>query len=368
MEQYMKRALELAEQGRGRTSPNPVVGAVLVKDGRIIGEGWHREYGGAHAEINAFSDAKEAVENADLYVTLEPCSHFGKTPPCARAIIERKIKRVFIGMKDINPLVAGRGIKMLQEAGIETVCGVLEEECKRKNEIFIKYMTAKTPFVVLKTAMTLDGKIASVTGDSRWVTGQEARQMVHKIRNSLTGILVGIQTVLQDDPLLTVRIENARNPVRIIADSRLRIPLTAKVLRPGDKRIVACVKGADPEKKRELEKRGIEVIETEAKNRHVSLTELMQELGKREIDSILLEGGGELNFSALKEGIVDRAILFLAPKIMGGRMAKTPVGGDGLEKMTDAIELEEISYQRIGRDFMIGGKIKKGEGHVYRVD
>ena len=351
-EDYMRYALTLAEQGRGRTSPNPLVGAVIVKGGRIIGEGWHEKCGENHAEINAFEDAERAghdVRGAEMYVTLEPCSHYGKTPPCAKTIIEKQIKKVYIGMADPNPLVAGEGIRMIEDAGIQVEVGILEQPCKNLNEIFLKYITEKKPFVVMKTAMTLDGKIATRTGDSKWVSSQEARSLVQEMRNSLTGIMAGIGTVLADDPQLTCRMEGGRDPVRIIVDSHLRIPLTAKVLRD-ENYILAATADCDPEKKKRF---GDRVLIAKSKNGRVDLEDLMLLLGKRGIDSILLEGGGCLNESALKAGIVDRIVSFIAPKIIGGKEAPTPVEGEGLGKMDQAIALEKFEFQKVGGDLMI---------------
>lgn len=358
-EEYMAQALKLAEQGRGRTSPNPVVGAVIVRNGMIIGQGWHKKCGENHAEINAFEDAAakgQDVSGADMYVTLEPCSHYGKTPPCAKAIIEKKIKAVYVGLLDPNPLVAGKGIDMMRAAGIQVQTGILEEECRRINEIFLKYITAKRPFVVMKTAMTLDGKIAACTGDSRWVSGPESRQVVQQMRNSLTGIMVGIGTVLSDDPQLTCRLEGGRDPIRIIADSHLRIPLDAKVLRD-ENCIIAATRECDRKKLRTLEERGISVILTEPEEGKVDLQELMSCLGEQGIDSILLEGGGDLNEAALKAGIVDRAVTFLAPKFIGGRDAKTPVEGRGFSKMSQALNLHNMEVKKIGSDLLIQGSL-----------
>lgn len=360
-EEYMAYALELAERGRGRTSPNPVVGAVIVRSGRVIGEGWHKKCGENHAEINAFEDAAakgEDVEGADMYVTLEPCSHYGKTPPCAKAIIEKKIKNVYVGLLDPNPLVAGRGIQMMQDSGIHVETGVLEEACRRTNEIFLKYITEKRPFVVMKTAMTLDGKIAAYTGDSRWVSGPESRQAVQQMRNSLTGIMVGIGTVLCDDPELTCRLEDGRDPVRIIADSQLRIPLDAKVLRD-ENCIIAATEECDMGKRDRLKERGISVILTGSDQGKVDLRELMERLGERGVDSILLEGGGGLNEAALKAGIVDRAVTFLAPKFIGGKDAKTPVEGQGLAQMSQAWKLENMEIRKTGGDLLIQGRIER---------
>lgn len=353
-EEYMQHALQLAEKGRGRTSPNPVVGAVIVKNGSIIGEGWHKKCGENHAEINAFEDAFKRgadTEGAEMYVTLEPCSHYGKTPPCAKAIIEKKIKKVYIGLKDPNPQVAGRGIKMMEDAGIQVETGILEEPCRRINEIFLKYITEKRPFVVMKTAMTLDGKIAAHTGDSKWVSGEASRAAVQQMRNSLTGIMAGIGTVLADDPQLTCRLEGGRDPVRIIADSRLSIPLDAKVL-ADENVLIAATEGCDQEKLKQLSGR---VILTKSADGKVDLNDLMKHLGARGIDSILLEGGGALNEAALKAGIVDRVVTFIAPKLIGGKDAKTPVEGTGFEKMSQAIRLEHIETAVIGEDLMIQG-------------
>lgn len=356
-EEYMAYALELARRGRGRTSPNPVVGAVIVKDGSIIGEGWHQKCGENHAEINAFENAAQRgndVSGADMYVTLEPCSHYGKTPPCAKAVIEKGIKTVYVGMLDPNPLVAGRGMDMMKEAGIRVESGILEEECRRVNEIFVQFITAKKPFVVMKTAMTLDGKIAAYTGDSKWVSGEESRNLVQQMRNSLTGIMVGIGTVLADDPQLTCRLAGGRDPIRIIADSSLRIPLDANVLKDANC-IIATAEGCDRKKLEQLEAKGISVIQTDGEQGRVNLPQLMERLGERNIDSILLEGGGGLNEAALKAGIVHRVVTFIAPKIIGGRDAKTPVEGRGFEAMSQAIRLENVEIKDIGGDLLIQG-------------
>lgn len=360
-QQYMRRAIELAQKGEGYTKPNPLVGAVIVKDNKIIGEGYHQFYGGPHAEINAFRNALEDVKGGKMYVTLEPCSHYGKTPPCALAIVESGIKEVVIGMKDPNPLVAGRGIRILEEAGIKVTCEVLEEEVKELNEIFIKYISTKLPFVIMKTAMTLDGKIAAHTGDSKWITNELSRKYVHKIRNKVSAIMVGIGTVLADDPMLTTRLEDKEgaDPIRVIIDSNGRIPLEAKVLNIDSeaKTIIAVTEKASKEKIKKIESKGAEVLIIPEKNNKVDLKYLMKELGERDIDSILLEGGSTLNYSALNEGIVDKVISFIAPKIIGGEKAKTPVGGEGREYMKDAIALENIKVLRFGEDVVIEGEI-----------
>lgn len=367
-ERYMKRAVELAVMGTGFTSLNPLVGAVIVKNDIIIGEGYHQKYGGPHAEINAFRDADSRgndVSGADMYVTLEPCSHYGKTPPCAEEVIKRGISRVFIGMKDPNPLVAGRGLFMLQKAGIEVICGILENECRRINEPFIKFITKKLPFVCMKAAMTLDGKIATHTGDSKWVSCEASRETVHQMRNKYMAIMVGADTVIADNPLLTCRLPGkCRNPLRIVVDSQARCPAESKVFEvsENEKTLLAVTKKAPADKIESLRKIGVDVVVLpEDENGRVNLKDLMKELGNRKIDSILLEGGGTLNFSALQAGIVDRAVMFVAPKIVGGKNAKTPVEGEGVEIMSDAIELNHIETQIIENDLMITGLINKKE-------
>lgn len=360
---YMERALELAAKGIGYTNPNPLVGAVIVKNGKIIGEGYHEVYGSNHAEVNAFKNATEDVRGATMYVTLEPCSHYGKTPPCAKAIVEKGIKKVVIGLKDPNPLVAGKGIQILKDNDIEVITGVMEEEGRKLNEIFLKYITTKVPFCILKTAMTLDGKIAAYTGDSRWVTNEFSRKYVHQLRHRLSGIMVGIGTILADDPLLTTRLEidNGSDPTRIIVDSTARIPLEAKVLHVESKAktIIAATELAAKDKIKALENMGIEIIITPLKSNRVDLTYLMKALGERGIDSVLLEGGSELNYSAIEGGIVDKVNAFIAPKIIGGRGAKTPIGGSGKAVMREAISIENLEVQRFGDDVMLEGYIKK---------
>lgn len=366
-EEYMRRALELAKMGEGHTSPNPMVGCVVVKDGRIISEGYHERYGEFHAERNALTRCEEDCEGADLYVTLEPCCHYGKTPPCTEIIIEKKIRRVFVGSMDSNPLVAGKGVQILRDHGIEVETGVLEEECLKLNEIFYHFIQTKTPFVIMKYAMTLDGKIACATGDSRWVTGEEARREVHRMRKRCKGIMVGIGTVLADDPMLNCRIEEGVDPVRIVCDSGLRIPLDCQIVKTAAEipSIVVCTAQTaeaptQREKIRALQDAGVQVITTHSKSR-VDLKELMKLLGEQKIDSILLEGGGTLNASALQAGIVSRIDAFVAGKLVGGWDARSPVEGDGIEKMCDAVQLERMEITRLGNDFCISGYPVKTE-------
>lgn len=360
---YMKKALDLAQKGIGYTNPNPLVGAVIVKDDRIIGEGYHQRYGDHHAEINAFHHATEDVAGATMYVTLEPCAHYGKTPPCANAIVEKKIKKVVIGLKDPNPLVAGKGIEILRSNGIEVVTGVLEEEGRKLNEIFLKYITTKLPFCILKTAMTLDGKIATHTGDSKWITNELSREFVHQIRHRVSGIMVGIGTILADDPMLNTRLKKGEglDPHRIIVDSNARLPLEAKILnmKSNANTIVAVSEKADKEKIKLLKNKGAEIIITPLNNGRVDLKILMKKLGERKIDSILLEGGGTLNYSALEEGIIDKVFSFIAPKLIGGSEAKTPIEGKGKAYIKEAILLQDIAIQSFDSDIMIEGYLRK---------
>ncbi|MDD2568815.1 MAG: bifunctional diaminohydroxyphosphoribosylaminopyrimidine deaminase/5-amino-6-(5-phosphoribosylamino)uracil reductase RibD [Clostridia bacterium] len=363
---YMQRAIKLAEKGAGYTNPNPMVGAVIVKNGQIIGEGRHEIYGGNHAEINAFNSAVENVTGAEMYVTLEPCSHYGKTPPCAEAIVKKGIKKVIVGALDPNPLVAGKGIKILKENGIEVIIGVMEQECCRLNEIFFKYITTHSPFCIMKTAMTLDGKIASFSGDSKWVTGALARKQVHWLRHKVSGIMVGIGTVLYDDPMLTTRLENkkGKDPARIIVDSTAKIPLEAKVLNLESEAptIIATTEKAEKTKIKSLQQKGAQIITTPLLDNGVDLKFLMQALGEQKIDSVLLEGGSTLNYSALNQGIVDKLNVFIAPKIIGGANAKTAVGGHGKELMEEAFQLSELQVYHFGNDILLEGYIRGKDG------
>ena len=367
-EEYMKLAIEMAKKGAGKVNPNPMVGAVIVKDGRVIGKGYHKQYGGNHAEVNAFENLLDNPEGATIYVTLEPCSHYGKTPPCVNKIIENKISKVVIGLLDPNPIVRGRGIKALKDAGIDVVTGVLEEECKKLNEIFIKYIIEKKPFVVLKTAMTLDGKIATESGESKWITSEKSRKEVHKLRNKLAAIMVGVDTVIKDNPELTCRLEGGRNPIRIIVDSKLRVPMGAKVITDNlSHTIIATTELADKNKILSLEKLGVKILMIKSKKQRVDLKSLMIKLGELNIDSVLLEGGSTLNFSALEENIVDKVQIYISPKIIGGKKSKTPVGGEGIKKISDAIELENMTVRYIGTDLLIEAYPIGGESsNVYR--
>lgn len=392
--EWMRLALDLAGRGEGHVSPNPMVGAVVVRDGELLGQGWHQYCGGLHAERNALKDCRERgndPEGATIYVTLEPCCHYGKTPPCTEAILENKLSRVVFGAWDPNPLVAGKGIQILKDAGIEAEGPILEAECLRKNRIFFHYITTGMPYVIMKYAMTADGKIACVTGDSKWVTGEAARKHVHETRRAVSGIMAGIHTVLQDDPMLDCRLEDDPvNPVRIICDSRLRIPQDSRIVKTaGDIRtIVAYVAESAPGVKNfpqaqeasgvknfpraqeasediarraeALRERGVELIEVGADaDGHVDLKQLMKILGEMKIDSILLEGGGELNFSAVKAGIVSLVQAYVAPKIIGGAGAKSPVGGAGIEKMADCIQLSQPEMRVFDQDILLEYSVLK---------
>lgn len=355
----MERALELAMNGTGKVNPNPLVGAVIVKDGEIIGEGYHECYGEAHAERNAVKNAIKPVEGSTIYVTLEPCAHYGKTPPCVDLIIEKKFKKVVIGMLDPNEKVAGKSIEKLKKHGIDVVVGVKEEECKNMNEIFIKYITSKVPFVVLKSGMSLDGKIATYTGESKWITSKESREDSQSLRNRLNSIMVGVNTVIADDPELTCRVNNEKKLIRIIVDTNLRIPLDSKVVKNIDKlTIVATTLKANEGKKQTLRDLGVKVIEVSEKNNKVNLKELVKKLGEEGIDSILIEGGGTLNFSALEENIVDKVIFYIAPKILGGENSKSCIAGIGFSKLDNAVNLKDMSYRKIGGDLVVEGYIK----------
>jgi len=361
----MERALELSKKAVGFVNPNPLVGAVIVKDNKIIGEGYHEYFGGPHAEVNAFANAACDVEGATMYVTLEPCAHYGKTPPCAEAIVKNKISKVVVGMIDPNPLVAGKGIGILRKAGIEVTTGVIESKIRKTNEIFIKYITEKKPFCIMKTAMTIDGKIATSTGDSKWISNEKSRAYVHELRNMVTGIMVGIGTVLSDDPELTTRREGliSKNPIRIILDSEAKIPLESKVLKCDEKTktILATTKLASDAKIEDIKKMGAQVIVTPSVNKWVDLNYLMGELGDMGIDSILLEGGSTINYSALERGIVDKVITFISPKIFGGTSGKTPVGGMGINYVKDSIMLTDTEVVRFDEDIMIEGYVKKSK-------
>lgn len=359
-EQFMKRAIELAKQGVGWTAPNPLVGAVVVKNGRVIGEGYHRKYGELHAERNALAACTEDPAGATLYVTLEPCCHYGKTPPCTEIIIEKKIAKVVIGSRDPNPKVAGKGARILREHGIEVVEDYMREACDALNPVFFHYITTKTPYVVLKFAMTLDGKIATRTGASKWITGEAARNHVHQLRGRYAGILAGIGTVLADDPMLNCRIDGAHQPLRIILDSHLRIPMGSRLVRSAKEYPLLIVCNESTRNREEgtnriqkLEEAGAKVWTLPEKNGHPDLNVLMQRLGEEKIDSVLIEGGGTVNEAALKAHIVHHVYAYIAPKIFGGEDAKTPVEGSGIRLPQECANLRLAKITVLLNDMLL---------------
>jgi len=357
-DRYMKMALTLARKGWGYTSPNPMVGAVVVRDGMVIGKGWHRKVGGAHAEVNAIDDAGEYARGADLYVTLEPCNHAGRTPPCTEKILAAGISRVFAAMADPNPRVTGGGADYLRAKGVPVVIGILEDEALRLNEIFVKYARTGRPFVILKCAATLDGRIATRTGDARWVTGETARAHVHYLRHGVDGILVGIGTVLSDNPRLTTRLNDARgiDPTRIILDSQLSIPEDAKVLTVASSAgaIIATGESAPSEKVRRLTDKGVRVLRLPCgSDGGILLGMLMDQLGEMGMTSVLVEGGSRVTASFLKSGIVDKIMFFFAPKILGGDDGFPICRGGGPALMRDCIPVRDTTVRRFGEDVMI---------------
>lgn len=394
----MEQAMRLAQQGEGRVNPNPLVGALIVKDDDIIARGWHHRYGDLHAERDAFKYAEEHgidCQGSTMYVTLEPCCHQGHQPPCTEAIVSHGIRRVVVGLRDPNPLVGGKGIEQLRQAGIEVdvlepeddaakstganaaipslvsgdTIAALVQQLRNQNRVFLKYITTSMPWVTAKWAMTLDGKIATATGDSKWITGEEARQYVHLVRRSHSAILCGIGTVLADDPLLNVRLtpetmdkmgiqeHEVRQPVRIVADRQARIPMESQLVRTAHEYplVVAYADGADEEKLQQLREAGVTLWNCN------TLLELTQRAAAEKIDSILLESGGTLSEALLREGLVDEVLAFVAPKIIGGKTAKTPVEGNGIDVMSEAVELTGRVVSTMGEDILISGLVQKSK-------
>ena len=360
-EQYMRLALALAQKGEGHVAPNPLVGCVIVKDGRIIAEGWHERFGGPHAEKNALAHCTEDPAGAALFVTMEPCCHYGKTPPCTQAIIASGIRKVFVGCVDPNPNVAGKGIAALRQARILVEEGVLEEPCRRINERFFHFITTKKPFVALKYAMTLDGKIATATGESRWITGITARNHVQRLRKQYSAILVGIGTVLADDPLLTCRIDPEASPLRVICDRNLRLPLESQLVQTARQSPVLVLTQTDGEKAEALRAQGVEVVCFP----HLTMKEAVDELGRRNIDSLLVEGGSQILGAFVQEGIGERVFAYLAPKILGGYHAPSPIGGPGIGALEDAWTLTDREPIFLGEDLLWTGRVRH---HVYGLD
>ncbi len=356
---YMERALTISNFARGRTSPNPLVGCVIVQDGLIVGEGYHTKAGTPHAEVHALRSAGLKAEGADVYVTLEPCSHHGRTPPCTEALIQAKVKRVIVALEDPNPLVSGQGIKKLKDAGIEVEIGLLVEKAKLINKFFLKSITTNLPYILYKSALTLDGKTAVESGDSKWVTSEESRAYVHELRDIYDVIMVGSNTVLEDDPLLTCRIINGRNPIKLIVDGNLTLPLNAKVL-SNSLCIIATSMAADPQKLRSLkEMQEVEVWQYN-EPRYVPLSILMQDVCKRGFNSILLEGGGNLAGKMLHKHLIDKVEFIYAPKLVGS--GPSPLSGFHLDKMSQAIRITNVEITKIAEDFKVSGEVSYESG------
>ena len=354
----MRRALRLASKGRGRVEPNPMVGAVVVKRGKIVGEGYHREFGGPHAEVNAIREAGTAAKGATVYVTLEPCSHHGKTPPCTGLLIDSKVSRVVAAMGDPDDRVAGNGFRRLREAGIEVETGLLEEQARELNAPYLKLRTQGIPYVIAKWATTLDGRIATPSGDSKWITGEVARRHVHRVRNRVDAILVGIGTALKDDPLLTCRLPGGRRPRRIVLDSRARLPLDSQLVRtvPEAEVILVSTSLAPKGRVRDLRDAGVRTLTVRTRKGVCSLRDLARKLGEMQITNLMVEGGAETLASFFAEGLVDRAMVYVAPKIIGDGPA--PVSGLALGKMADAIQLQQARTRRLGEDLLVDGVVR----------
>jgi diaminohydroxyphosphoribosylaminopyrimidine deaminase/5-amino-6-(5-phosphoribosylamino)uracil reductase len=352
---YMQLALKNAQAMKGQTDPNPLVGAVIVNDSRIVGVGAHMKAGEPHAEIHALRMAGEHAKGGTIYVTLEPCSHHGRTGPCAVALVEAGIKKVVIATLDPNPIVAGNGVKILEDAGIEVITGVCENESRQMNEVFNKFIVEKTPFVTLKAATTLDGKTATHTASSKWITSSDARQDVHQLRSENMAILVGVNTVIEDNPELTSRIPNGRNPLRVILDSKLRIPLDAKVVTDHQAETwVFTSENYDKDQRKSLEDRGISIFVTSG-SEQVNPADVMRILGEKLISSVLIEAGGTINASLFEKQLIDKVVLYMAPKLVGGQLAPTFLEGTGIAEMSNAVELTNLTVTSIGQDFKFTG-------------
>ncbi|WP_415948340.1 bifunctional diaminohydroxyphosphoribosylaminopyrimidine deaminase/5-amino-6-(5-phosphoribosylamino)uracil reductase RibD [Megamonas funiformis] len=360
-EKYMRLAMQLAGNAIGRTSPNPLVGAVIVKDNRVVGCGWHRKAGTPHAEVHALNQAGELAQGADVYVTLEPCAHYGKTPPCSKALVEAKVKNVYGGLLDVNPKVAGKGFKILEDAGIHVEYGFLQDELRKQNEVFFKWIEHKKPFIVLKAAMTLDGKIATAIGQSKWITNETSRAYGYKLRDIYDGIMVGINTVIEDNPMLTARVDGGKNPIRIVVDSSLKIDINANVVQDKSaKTIVATTDKADKDKILKLQAQDVDVIVVDKdENDKVDIEKLLDILGQQNICSILVEGGATLSGSFVAKKLVDKVYFFIAPKIIGGKEAKTPVAGTGILNLQEALALKDIQIEKLEEDVLIIGRVDK---------
>jgi len=358
-EKYMRLALKLALKAQGRTSPNPIVGAVIVKNGRVVGTGYHKKCGQAHAEVNAIRRAGKNAQGADMYVTLEPCNHFGRTPPCTDAIIASGIKTVIVGMTDPNPVNNGKGIRKLNRSGVKTVCGILREEAAAINRPFIKFITTALPYITVKIAETIDGKIATRTGDSRWITSEESRKYVHQLRKVSDAVMVGVNTVIRDDPMLLSKSSKDEQPARIIVDSGLRTPLKSRIFSntKNSAVVIATAKRPPSWKVKKYEERGALIITAGTKNGKVDLAALAEILAGMGMINILAEGGGELSAGLLKYGLVDRFLFFIAPKIIGGRDAVTSIEGEGVLMARDAVGLKGVTMKSIGSDILVEAEV-----------
>lgn len=360
----MRRALRLAERGRGKTAPNPMVGAVVVKNGVILGEGFHPKAGAPHAEVLALAEAGMKAKGATLYTSLEPCCHAGKrTLPCTDAILKSGLRRVVAAMIDPNPAVSGGGLDLLRKKGIDVTEGVLQPEAAQLNEVFIKYITTGRPFVILKAAATLDGRIATAKGASRWITGEAARREVHRLRSEVDAVLVGIGTVLADDPMLTARRPGAKNPVRVVIDPHLKIPVRSRLVTSiSDAPTWVVTTGrASAEKARALEKRGVELFRFSQRQGIIPFNLLFERLGAREITSVMIEGGGVVNGMALRAGVVDKVVFYIAPKLLCGDDARSVVSGKAIPNLNDALNLQQMTARKVGEDLRIEGYPRKGE-------
>jgi diaminohydroxyphosphoribosylaminopyrimidine deaminase / 5-amino-6-(5-phosphoribosylamino)uracil reductase len=358
---YLRLALRLARKGSGRTSPNPLVGAVVVRGGQVVGAGYHQKAGGPHAERIALAQAGRKARGATLYVSLEPCNHTGRTPPCTEAILESGVKKVVFGMEDPNPRVAGGGGSYLRSRGIEVAGGFLERECRELNEVYLKWVTTGLPFVTLKAALSLDGKIATRSGDSQWISNEQSRAKVHRLRSRVDGILVGIGTVLADDPLLTPRGSRKiiRTPLRVIVDPRLRIPLSARLFSDPGPVLIAAAEGAPKKKTAALQRKGVDLVFFPEQGGRFELKALLAYLGRKEVTDLLVEGGSEIFGSFLSEGLADRFWLFYAPLLIGGQSAKGMIGGRGVATVAEALKFEHLKWQSLGCDFFVEGYLKK---------
>ena len=346
---YMELAIKLAEKGKGTTSPNPMVGCIIVKRGRIVGKGFHKKAGTEHAEVLAIQDAGKKAMNSTMYVTLEPCSHWGRTPPCTEKIVESGVREVIIGMKDPNSLV--HGYMELKARGLKTKIGILEEDAEKLNEPYVKWIKTKKPFVLIKVAMSADGRIATKTGDSKYITSKEARTLVHQVRTEVDAVMVGVNTVIRDDPELTPRLYKGKDPLKIVVDSNLKIPKNCNLMKDPSRLVVATTTKASKSDVQRLQDKGIRVIITKPDKGMVDLKELIKELGKSEIINVMIEGGSELNSSAINAGLVDKIMIFTAPKLIGN--GKGAIGNLGITKIAKAINLKNPVCRLVGKDLLI---------------